>query len=147
MSRPHYPRQQQMKSEKGGTRWYPAHKTLDTSTPNTSLFPLLSQFLRYGTPNENNILLIWIFAKYLDMGSEECSDASNTKHKRGTMLFDYTHIFFLPAFSLYLLISILPLPPFFYRWKKGKFTFIKIITKTQPNSDFSLPRRQFCFSH
>lgn len=43
MSSRHYPRQQPVKSEQGGTRWYPAHRALDTSTPHSTPFPWLSQ--------------------------------------------------------------------------------------------------------
>lgn len=73
MSNPHYPRQQQMKSEQGGTRWYPAHKALDNvNSPHHCLSfaePRKGNFLRYGTLDKNNFLHMWMSIKYLSVGS------------------------------------------------------------------------------
>lgn len=94
MSSAHYPRQPHMKSEQGGTRWYPAHKTLDSSTPNISLSccaePRKDSFLRHRTlgkkNNNNNILLLRISTKDLDLRSNKHNDATNPENEQGAML-------------------------------------------------------------
>lgn len=72
MNSSHYPRQQQMKSEQGGARWYPAHKTTWYRDMVLYLSHLRANFLRHMTFDKIKLYSSkCLIIKYLDMSSSE----------------------------------------------------------------------------